>query len=64
MFILIWMVIAPLSLIVNTTIGPLLVKLGLPTLPSTYLKAGLITLVMTYLAMPWARKLLAGWLDR
>ena len=64
MFNLIWMVIAPLSLIVNATIGPLLVHLGLPAIPSGYLKAGLITLIMTYLAMPWARKLLARWLDR
>jgi antibiotic biosynthesis monooxygenase (ABM) superfamily enzyme len=64
MFILIWMVIAPLSLLVNATVGPLLTKLGLWVIPSGYLKAGLITAIMTYLAMPWARKLLANWLDR
>ncbi len=64
MFVLIWMVIAPLSLIVNASIGPLLVRAGLPAIPAGYLKAGLITAIMTYLAMPWARKRLAKWLDR
>ena len=64
MFILIWMVIAPLSLVVNWALGPLLVKLGLPVIPAGYLKAGIITAIMTYLAMPWARKLLAKWLDK
>jgi antibiotic biosynthesis monooxygenase (ABM) superfamily enzyme len=64
MFILIWMVIAPLSLIVNWALGPALIKLGLPLIPAGYLKAGIITAIMTYLAMPWARKLLAKWLDK
>ena len=64
MFILNWMVIAPLSLIVNWALGPALVKLGLPLIPAGYLKAGIITAIMTYLAMPWARKLLAKWLDK
>ena len=64
MFILIWMVIAPLSLIVNWALGPALIRLGLPVIPAGYLKAGIITAIMTYLAMPWARKLLAKWLDK
>ena len=64
MFVLIWMVIAPLSLIVNAALGPALVKLGLPLVPAGYFKAGIITAIMTYLAMPWARKLLATWLDK
>ena len=51
------------ALIVNGTVGPLLERIGLPTIPGGYVKAALITAVMTYLAMPWARKLLAKWLD-
>jgi hypothetical protein len=64
MFVLIWMVIAPLSLLVNWALGPALLRLGLPLIPAGYLKAGIITAIMTYLAMPWARKLLAKWLDK
>ena len=64
MFVVIWMVIAPLALIVNTTAGPLLDRAGMPLIPAGYLKAALITAIMTYLAMPWARKLLAKWLDK
>lgn len=60
MALLIWMVIAPLSLGANAALGPLLG--GLPAVAAGYIKAGLIVLVMTYFAMPIARKLLARWL--
>ena len=61
MALLIWMVIAPLTLEANALLGPALSDI--PFVPGTYLRAGVVVLVMTYLAMPLARKLFARWLD-
>jgi hypothetical protein len=61
MALVIWMVIAPLSLAANALLGAPLA--GLPDVAATYVKAGVIVLIMTYLAMPLARRLLARWLD-
>lgn len=61
MALLIWMVIAPLTLVVGFAMGPLLG--GVPLIPATYLRAGIVVLLMTYLVMPFARRVLARWLD-
>ena len=61
MALLIWMVIAPLTLIVGFALGPLLGHV--PLVPATYLRAGIVVLLMTYLVMPFARRVLARWLD-
>jgi antibiotic biosynthesis monooxygenase (ABM) superfamily enzyme len=55
------MVIAPLTLIVGFALGPLLGDV--PLVPATYLRAGIVVLLMTYLVMPFARRVLARWLD-
>ena len=61
MALLIWMVIAPLTLIVGFALGPLLGDVSL--IPATYLRAGIVVLLMTYLVMPFARRILARWLE-
>lgn len=61
MALLIWMVIAPLTLAANYLLAPMLKTI--PLVPSTYVRAGVVVLVMTYLAMPFVRKLFGRWLD-
>lgn len=61
MAVLIWMVIAPLTLAAGYLLGPLLQQL--PVVAATYLRAGVVVLVMTYAAMPLVRRLFARWLD-
>lgn len=61
MALLIWMVITPLVLAANFATGPLLQ--GVPVIPAAYLRSAAVVVVMTYFAMPLARKLLARWLD-
>jgi len=60
MALLIWMVIAPLTLAAGVLLGPLLSQL--PPVAATYVRAGVVVLVMTYAAMPLARKLCSKWL--
>ena len=61
MALVIWLVIAPLTLAANALLGGLLG--GLPTVAAAYVKAGVIVAAMTYVAMPLARRALARWLD-
>jgi antibiotic biosynthesis monooxygenase (ABM) superfamily enzyme len=61
MALLIWMVITPLVLAANFATGPLLQSV--PVIPAAYLRSAAVVIVMTYFAMPLARKLLARWLD-
>ncbi len=61
MALLIWMVITPLSLAAGYLMGPLL--RAVPDVPAAYVRSAVVVAVMTYLAMPVARRLLARWLD-
>ena len=62
MALLIWMVLVPLNLLVGWLLGSQIDRL--PHVAGAYVRAGLVVLLMTYFAMPWARRLLSGWLDR
>ncbi|MDH5750009.1 MAG: antibiotic biosynthesis monooxygenase [Rhodospirillales bacterium] len=59
-----WLVLTPLVLFVPPVLAPVLKKSGIPDMLSTAVIVGILVLIMTYAAMPFAVRIFRRWLDR